>query len=376
MDTEPHNDESTSPGKEDALPLAERMSSTPRMEAVQPLIPAAPQQNGSPSLDNQSRKNNEHKSDSPLLVRIIEDDELSKFEEKTVRFGRWGIFITTLSLIAASCAAIFVYQQVQEMRGQTDLLGTAAHQARVDANDSAKTSAEQLRALQSQITVAQSGTKALEGQLFEARRSADIAARQLELTNRPWIKIEAVQPRGSAIVPALVFPQFGVSGSREIPQQVYLSFEVHIKNVGLSTALSIKMVPELFLAKWENGYSANVEAEEKRYCSSSESVSANSPAAAQMLFPGEPFVWTASVNAFTQDNMNFFSDIPGGPYILPVLIGCIDYQFQASSTHHHARFVYEIFHVGEPHTRFFIAGEGVKAEDLLLIRNEADDYAD
>ncbi len=74
--------------------------------------------------------------------------------------------------------------------------------------------------------------------------------------------------------------------------------------------------------------------------------------------------------------MNFFSDIPGGPYILPVLIGCVDYQFQSSPVHHHVRFVYEIFHASDPRTRFFLAGQGVKADDLNFIRNPDDDYAD
>ena len=74
---------------------------------------------------------------------------------------------------------------------------------------------------------------------------------------------------------------------------------------------------------------------------------------------------------------NFFSDVtPSGPYVLPVLIGCVDYKFQASPVRHHVRFVYEIFHASEARTRFFLAGQGMKADDLVLLHNEADDYAD
>jgi hypothetical protein len=198
------------------------------------------------------------------------------------------------------------------------------------------------------------------------------------LTNRAWIKIEDVAPRGNGpVIPSLSFQDINIRGLPAIRQQASLNFDLRGKNVGFSTALNVKVIPELFLARWENGYSTRVAAEEKRFCELREKDSGNFPGTAQAVFPGETLNYAAGINgAITDETMNSFSDLPSGPYILPVLIGCVDYQFQASTVHHHVRFVYEVFHAGEPHTRFFLAGQGVKADDMLFIRNGADDYAD
>jgi hypothetical protein len=318
------------------------------------------------------------KGDGPFTVRVIEDDELSAFERKTVAFGKWGLVIAALSLLAACVAALVVFQQFKEMAAQTDLLSRASRQNRKDNADAAITTGKQLAGLQAEIVAARNSSKALQGQLIQAHRLADTAARQLELTNRAWIKIEEVKPRGNGpVVPSLSFQDLNITGPPQVKQQAFLNFEIRGKNVGLSTALSVTVIPELFLARWENGYSVKVAAEEKRFCELREKDSGNFPGTAQAVFPGEPFTYTGGTGgAITNEVMNFFTDFPGGPYILPVLIGCVDYQFQASAIHHHVRFVYEVFHAAEPHTRFFLAGNGVKADELSFIRNEADDYTD
>ncbi len=88
-----------------------------------------------------------------MAVRIIEDDELSSFEQKTVKFGRWGLVITAFSFLAASAAAYFVYQQFAEMNVQTGIISATAERARIDSNEAAKATAIQLKALQDQVTL-------------------------------------------------------------------------------------------------------------------------------------------------------------------------------------------------------------------------------
>ena len=378
MDAKNNNTDKTREGDECTLPAAKPVSSEAPVRPIAAVDPTAPQNKLSAQPLQQQPTQEPQKSVEPLSVKIIEDDELNSFERKTIRYGGAGVFVAFLALLAASVTGFFIYHQFEEMNAQTGLMNRAAVQARLDAKDSALTTAQQLAALQAQITTAQNGTKALQGQLKEARRSADIAARQLELTNRAWIKIEGVKPRGNGpVIPSLSFQDINTTGLPAIRQQAFLNFEMRGKNVGFSTALNVKVIPELFLARWENGYSTKVAAEEKRFCELREKDSGNFPDTAQAVFPGETLNYTGeNSGAISDETMNFFAGLPGGPYILPVLIGCVDYRFQASTVHHHVRFVYEVFHAGEPHTRFFLAGQGVKADDMLFVRNEADDYAD
>lgn len=124
-----------------------------------------------------------------MQVRIISGNELTSFERKTVSFGLYGLFISGASFIAAIIAALVFFSQLKEMSKQTDLLDITAEQARTDAKNSAVATAKQLGDIQAQITIAQTGTSALQGQLNEARRMADAASQQLRITDRPWVGV-------------------------------------------------------------------------------------------------------------------------------------------------------------------------------------------
>lgn len=379
MDTQDHPPpDKPSDRDESPLPVAKPMTAQPEVQATAPSIPAPPQ--GELAAQPAQQQPQQEATDilKPLLVRIVEDDELSSFERKTIRYGALGILVAFLALVAACVTGYFIYQQFAAMEEANTLADYVAKKARLDSAASSIATAKQMNGLQAQIIAAQEATKALQGQLVESRRSANIAALQLELTDRPWIKIEKVMPRGNGPeIPALSFQDINVTSPQVIKQQTYLNFEVHGRNVGHSTALSVKVIPELYLAQWKDGYSGKVKEEEARFCAQRERENENWSSAAQAVFQGDPFdFYGGNSGAISTDAMNFFSDIPGGPYILPVLIGCVDYQFQSSPVHHHVRFVYEIFHASDPRTRFFLAGQGVKADDLNFIRNPDDDYAD
>jgi hypothetical protein len=59
--------------------------------------------------------------------------------------------------------------------------------------------------------------------------------------------------------------------------------------------------------------------------------------------------------------------------VVMALIGCVQYQSQASTKIHQTRFVYYMYN---HKSIFFYAGQGVDAKDLMLTRIEEDDYAD
>lgn len=139
----------------------------------------------------------------------------------------------------------------------------------------------------------------------------------------------------------------------------------------------MNFVPHFYLERWSDGYSDRIGSEERSACDKVTKDKKTISKGGHALFPDETLTEHGGMGApITPEAMNFLPNLPRGPYILPVFIGCVDYQFQSSPVHHQIRFVYEIFHRQGPRTRFFGVGEGVKADDLLLIRNETYDYSD
>jgi hypothetical protein len=173
MDAKNNNADKTREGDERTLPIAKPVSSEAPVQPVASVEPTAPQNNLSAQPLQQQPAKEPQKPLEPLSVKIIEDDELNHFERKSIRYGGVGILVAFLALLAASVTGFFIYHQFEEMNAQTGLMNRAAVQARLEAKDSAINTAKQLGALQAQITTAQNGTKALQGQLREARRSAD-----------------------------------------------------------------------------------------------------------------------------------------------------------------------------------------------------------
>jgi hypothetical protein len=112
---------------------------------------------------------------------------LNKFEKRTILFGWLGLGIGFFSLLIACIAGFLIYHQWWEMNSQTDYMNRAAIQARRDSAASSEAITKQLAALQDQITAAQNGTKALQGQMTEARRSRELTESQWEAQQRPWV---------------------------------------------------------------------------------------------------------------------------------------------------------------------------------------------
>lgn len=72
--------------------------------------------------DNKGDK--EIKQHKPLLVRVIEDDELNAFEQKTLKYAKAGFVVGFVTVFLAGLTAIIFYGQFKEAAGQTDLLAS------------------------------------------------------------------------------------------------------------------------------------------------------------------------------------------------------------------------------------------------------------
>lgn len=145
------------------------------IQCADPVVPPAPSSSGV-APQQQPDRTQKVELVQPVSVSFIRDDELSRFEKKTVTFGRWGLIVAGLSFVAACTAAYFVYEQFAEMNLQTGILSATAERARVDSNESGNATARQLAALQAQVIAARD-------QLVQGRRA-------LELDQRPWLKFE------------------------------------------------------------------------------------------------------------------------------------------------------------------------------------------
>ncbi len=207
-----------------------------------------------------------------------------------------------------------------------------------------------------------------------AKSAAETAANQLELTERPWIKITDVQTRSNnPIIPALSFqkPPQWPSGT----QQATFQLDISYKNVGRSVA-KVSVDFKLFLPLWKDGYSNVILATEKSFCDSVSRINPD-PNLQVINFPGDdPYHWygggAAIVNAETT---NYFSDIrPGVGHILPVVAVCVNYQFGESPKVYQTRALFEVFRK-DNRTRFFEIGRGVPAHDIFLQRNASGDAA-
>lgn len=155
MDPEPYSSDGAPHGKENPLPVSEPAPAELPVKASELAVPTATQQYVGPSPNQNPGDAEKPKEDKPILVIPIEDDQLSSFEQKTINFGKWGLVIAAISLIAASLAAWFVRQQFIEVAAQTDLLSRSAKQARKDSSDSSVVASKQIGILQKQLIQSQ-----------------------------------------------------------------------------------------------------------------------------------------------------------------------------------------------------------------------------
>jgi len=233
VDTDGDNEYSTPAGKEYSLPISEIASTNPAMKPADPIVPAATQQHVAGNLEKDTKKGEMTRNNQPIRVEIIREDELSKFEGKTVRFGKWGLVIASLSLIAAVAAAIFVWEQFVEMAGQTDILAMDARRARDDSAAASVATSKQLWLFQRQLT--------------EAHNANELNRKQWEAQNRPWIGIE--NPTTLPATYAYMWPKTFLYPSVDV------DVRFSIKNYGPSPAHILPA--QLALIPWASGRSPN-----------------------------------------------------------------------------------------------------------------------
>jgi hypothetical protein len=157
-----------------------------------------------------------------------------------------------------------------------------------------------------------------------AKSAADTAARGLESSGRPWVKVTDLRPRGTHSIPPLSFQDLKRGQLKGLPielkYQVTFNYEVRLKIIGNSPALNVEVLPELYLAPWNNSdYSGAVTVAENRVCEEFSKHRRGVKTAGTAAFPGEtPVVYQGVAAMVYEGTKNRFSDAVGD-YILPVL---------------------------------------------------------
>jgi hypothetical protein len=155
----------------DEAPILLKASAEQEVQAVEPIIPAALQQDIPSDFNLPKPPEQIGNENHPIMVRAIEDDDLTSFEKKTVRIGKWGVGVAAASLLAAIVAGMGVWLQFGEMSKQTGILAAAFEKQKQDSVENAKTTAKQLKILQDQVVAAQGSAGAIQKQSRTAERA-------------------------------------------------------------------------------------------------------------------------------------------------------------------------------------------------------------
>jgi hypothetical protein len=216
-------------------------------------------------------------------------------------------------------------------------------------------------------------------QLGEMGTENNTAQKQLELSERPWIKIVDVKTLGNdSLIPALSFQGFGYGFFPSGNKQVTFQLTISLRNIGHSLAF-VTADFELFLPAWTDKFEDTLLNEEKRFCDASAQKAPNKYLN-RIVFPDEPLDWGgAGVQKVAPPMLpgNVLNHIPGdakGDYILPTIIACANYTFPSSSHRYQTRTLFIVVHQ-ENGVRFFRTGIDVPERNLRIIRDDIADDA-
>jgi hypothetical protein len=185
-----------------------------------------------------------------------------------------------------------------------------------------------------------------------AKTASNTAQAELELSERPWIKIVDVKTRGDdPIFGALSFQKIGpYKGAPDITRQATLQTSVLLKNIGHSVA-DVTVSTDLFMGQFSpDKYSALVAAEEKSFCESNERTNPKFT-----LWPDDtPFENNGAASSpIRRQSINRLPNDPRS-YITISLIVCVNYRLSGFPKIYQTRTVYTVTRAGG---RFFELGE-------------------
>jgi hypothetical protein len=194
-------------------------------------------------------------------------------------------------------------------------------------------------------------TKVMEGQLKEMQEAGKQAAKQLSLTERPWISPSVY------IISPLTADENGI----------HITLRIELNNVGNSPAVGIWIEPSLYL---QHISKPSIVDERKRIC---EQAVARSPKWGQIVFPkaSPPYMQDFTISATAEDVQK--SRVGSGDVvtdmIAPEIILCVTYRSTIDEKAHYTAIIYSLSKLApkRPNAMFGLrVGESVPKEGLML----------
>jgi hypothetical protein len=315
LDAEPHSENEAPKGDQNPLPVAEVAPEQKAVEPVQLDITLTIKEELAAEPDQQQTPAEVQIVQQPLLVHVTNDDELSNFERQTILYGKVGISVAFLALVAACVTGYFIFQQFKEMSAQTDLSSSAAKQARIDAKDAAIAITKQLTIAQQQAKAAQTSVVAIQNQTVQQER--------------PWIAL--------SVTPG---PDF----SFDVDKGGIVFVKFTLTNVGHSLAEFVSVWPALSMnANWNDV--------ETKTCSIPKAPINAKSDYGYLIFPGQtitdsiPAAATPEAVRKAIKNSPFQGDAFHGAVVIDVVV-CVDYKSTLDPLHHQTRIVRGLLYRG------------------------------
>ena len=139
----------------------------------------------------------EDKEQSVNLTNVPPITIVEKEKTWKDRLFDWGPWVFNFLLVIVGAIGVWLARRtLGEIERQANLLNQQVEDARIVSADNAKTAARTLNSLESQATLLSRQADLMEGQIKEMQEAGKQAARQLGLTERPWVSptIELVGP--------------------------------------------------------------------------------------------------------------------------------------------------------------------------------------
>jgi hypothetical protein len=184
-------------------------------------------------------------------------------------------------------------------------------------------------------------------QVNEMRRATILATQQLDVTERPWMKMDL------ATVGPLVMDQSGMT----------IHLRVVLQNTGHSPAVAVLMQPKLLVhSSWPEMVITN---EREKLCADLKQTSTRNEKVQEIYFPGtetnSPKVWTISVPRSDLD----IADKEEGGSLMPLVISCVVYRPTFDTTFHETSYS-SIIMTFDPSAKFVIGSFIPDAPDAII----------
>ncbi len=263
------------------------------------------------------------------------------------------VWITVLLFIVGVYTAYVFHRQFKEMQTQTAILNSQAQQAASDSVEAANRVEKQLAIAKQQAKAAQDSVGAISGQ-------ARIAEQQLELSERPWIKVK------NSIVSPLTFDVGGRAGGVPVAT---MTIDDTMENVGQTVAVDVLSWEDVIPVDTDHS-TRTARARQKQWCDANRHPNPKG-LSGYTLFPHAPSIQQSTVGPpmtkVAEATIRSETGLNGK--VAFVLVGCVCYRWSfepKSRPTHQTRFIYWL---GVPQTAGFqpyVVPQGTATELRLI----------